>query len=152
MFILCCSTAFRALSYVFYHHIPFLIGLFCVFCLCALFIYLYGSIFLLISILCMLFFLVFLFFFFFKQKTAYEMRISDWSSDVCSSDLGLLLGPRSVHRAEEIHPVCHAGARQRRRPPLRGDGGLAERWRAFLAGTIPDDKKRALLPDLWSTL
>src|SRR3546814_1424383 len=31
---------------------------------------------------------VFLFvFFFFKQKTAYEMRISDWSSDVCSSDL-----------------------------------------------------------------
>src|SRR3546814_10726017 len=26
--------------------------------------------------------------FFFKQKTAYEMRISDWSSDVCSSDLG----------------------------------------------------------------
>src|SRR3546814_4980647 len=27
------------------------------------------------------------FFFFFKQKTAYEMRISDWSSDVCSSDL-----------------------------------------------------------------
>src|SRR3546814_7801366 len=30
---------------------------------------------------------VFSFFFFFKQKTAYEMRISDWSSDVCSSDL-----------------------------------------------------------------
>src|SRR3546814_2222099 len=29
-----------------------------------------------------------MFFFFFKQKTAYEMRISDWSSDVCSSDLG----------------------------------------------------------------
>src|SRR3546814_4687759 len=28
-------------------------------------------------------------FFFFKQKTAYEMRISDWSSDVCSSDLAL---------------------------------------------------------------
>src|SRR3546814_2370291 len=32
--------------------------------------------------------LVSVFFFFFKQKTAYEMRISDWSSDVCSSDLG----------------------------------------------------------------
>src|SRR3546814_5916864 len=32
----------------------------------------------------------FFLFFFFKQKTAYEMRISDWSSDVCSSDL---LGP-----------------------------------------------------------
>src|SRR3546814_8209915 len=28
--------------------------------------------------------------FFFKQKTAYEMRISDWSSDVCSSDLSVL--------------------------------------------------------------
>src|SRR3546814_10537203 len=36
--------------------------------------------------------------FFFKQKTAYEMRISDWSSDVCSSDLlgdeaGAVIGP-----------------------------------------------------------
>src|SRR3546814_1576298 len=30
-----------------------------------------------------------IFVFFFKQKTAYEMRISDWSSDVCSSDLGV---------------------------------------------------------------
>src|SRR3546814_2011980 len=30
------------------------------------------------------------FFFFFKQKTAYEMRISDWSSDVCSSDLAMV--------------------------------------------------------------
>src|SRR3546814_10041077 len=33
-------------------------------------------------------------FFFFKQKTAYEMRISDWSSDVCSSDLVEIAGPR----------------------------------------------------------
>src|SRR3546814_12774755 len=34
-------------------------------------------------------------FFFFKQKTAYEMRISDWSSDVCSSDLaGVAAGLR----------------------------------------------------------
>src|SRR3546814_7963709 len=32
-------------------------------------------------------YVLFLCFFFFKQKTAYEMRISDWSSDVCSSDL-----------------------------------------------------------------
>src|SRR3546814_3181040 len=31
--------------------------------------------------------MLFVLFFFFKQKTAYEMRISDWSSDVCSSDL-----------------------------------------------------------------
>src|SRR3546814_2364134 len=38
-------------------------------------------------------------FFFFKQKTAYEMRISDWSSDVCSSDLvdrGLMIAPVGV--------------------------------------------------------
>src|SRR3546814_1876791 len=32
-----------------------------------------------------------MFVFFFKQKTAYEMRISDWSSDVCSSDLGQII-------------------------------------------------------------
>src|SRR3546814_6286971 len=32
-------------------------------------------------------------FFFFKQKTAYELRISDWSSDVCSSDLASLKPP-----------------------------------------------------------
>src|SRR3546814_10670938 len=30
--------------------------------------------------------------FFFKQKTAYEVRISDWSSDVCSSDLAIIVG------------------------------------------------------------
>src|SRR3546814_2921646 len=35
-------------------------------------------------------------FFFFKQKTAYEMRISDWSSDVCSSDLAQKLQPGAV--------------------------------------------------------
>src|SRR3546814_19095848 len=34
------------------------------------------------------------FFFFFKQKTAYEMRISDWSSDVCSSDLKVPVAER----------------------------------------------------------
>src|SRR3546814_8619419 len=36
---------------------------------------------------------MFVFIFFFKQKTAYEMRISDWSSDVCSSDLPSLPTP-----------------------------------------------------------
>src|SRR3546814_17585114 len=36
--------------------------------------------------------------FFFKQKTAYEMRISDWSSDVCSSDLAAQLAHRHVTR------------------------------------------------------
>src|SRR3546814_7731818 len=37
------------------------------------------------------FILMLFYFFFFKQKTAYEMRISDWSSDVCSSDLAASL-------------------------------------------------------------
>src|SRR3546814_3982158 len=41
-------------------------------------------------------------FFFFKQKTAYEMRISDWSSDVCSSDLGRG-GSRTVPTACSRH-------------------------------------------------
>src|SRR3546814_18127559 len=36
-------------------------------------------------------------FFFFKQKTAYEMRISDWSSDVCSSDL-IYVSPNQVRK------------------------------------------------------
>src|SRR3546814_11633251 len=37
-------------------------------------------------------------FFFFKQKTTYEMRISDWSSDVCSSDLRHPRTPQAPHR------------------------------------------------------
>src|SRR3546814_5075830 len=52
-----------------------------------------------------------LYLFFFKQKTAYEMRISDWSSDVCSSDLtttGVAVNERheqtdsAIHRLDEI--------------------------------------------------
>src|SRR3546814_4755871 len=41
-------------------------------------------------------------FFFFKQKTAYEMRISDWSSDVCSSDLRApdVNGSKTVHEGQ----------------------------------------------------
>src|SRR3546814_10256533 len=42
--------------------------------------------------------------FFFKQKTAYEMRISDWSSDVCSSDLRQVL---DVRRQLVAHPGLH---------------------------------------------
>src|SRR3546814_17284765 len=58
------------------------------------------------------------FIFFFKQKTAYEMRISDWSSDVCSSDLRgeghLHLWPRRRHGYRRYR----AGARrQRKRTP-----------------------------------
>src|SRR3546814_19620771 len=43
-------------------------------------------------------------FFFFKQRTAYEMRISDWSSDVCSSDL-CRRTPAAVPRPPATHPI-----------------------------------------------
>src|SRR3546814_10458214 len=52
-------------------------------------------------------------FFFFKQKTAYEMRISDWSSDVCSSDL----------RAP--------GLKMPEAPALRRRGGRTDRRRSW---------------------
>src|SRR3546814_3067642 len=55
--------------------------------------------------------------FFFKQKTAYEMRISDWSSDVCSSDL---------------HPHQLASDRSARRR------GGSRRWRAGAARTFAE--------------
>src|SRR3546814_20782990 len=58
--------------------------------------------------------MVFCVFFFFKQKTAYEMRISDWSSDVCSSDLvingdrprgvPMVLGHESSGEVVEVGP------------------------------------------------
>src|SRR6059036_4144593 len=49
------------------------------------------------------------FFFFFKQKTAYEITYGDWSSDVCSSDLGRDVLP-GLHRiARQVdHRVAHA--------------------------------------------
>src|SRR3546814_6789677 len=47
------------------------------------------------------------YFFFFKQKTAYEMRISDWSSDVCSSDLPF----DQDRQAKKGHAVGHRAAR-----------------------------------------
>src|SRR3546814_5636715 len=43
-----------------------------------------------------------MFFFFFKQKTAYDMRISDWSSDVCSSDLICRLGNLVQHSRDSL--------------------------------------------------
>src|SRR3546814_3471046 len=57
-------------------------------------------------------YVVIVYFFFFKQKTAYEMRISDWSSDVCSSDLLVAGGSGCLVEAEaERQP----GAMQQRR-------------------------------------
>src|SRR3546814_19516659 len=80
--------------------------------------------------------------FFFKQKTAYEMRISDWSSDVCSSDLR---PPPS--------PACAGPRLQGRRGPAHaGDGGglVARRHhrQCHRAGLLPDrpdrDRKSAV--------
>src|SRR3546814_3714868 len=67
-----------------------------------------------------IYFSVCFFFFFFKQKTAYEMRISDWSSDVCSSDLPA--------RCTEGPPPQGA-----RRPTVPDEGGVA-------AGRRPADR------------
>src|SRR3546814_17448633 len=56
--------------------------------------------------------------FFFKQKTAYEMRISDWSSDVCSSDLGVRLFLCGQRREGKVHGQrlpCLPQGRPRRR-------------------------------------
>src|SRR3546814_12510707 len=58
-------------------------------------------------------------FFFFKQKTAYEMRISDWSSDVCSSDLRHCTIARN-HRQHPSEPVL--GLRLQHRSDSRGGG------------------------------
>src|SRR3546814_16706638 len=57
--------------------------------------------------------------FFFKQKTAYEMRISDWSSDVCSSDLK---GDTIVDTDEYIRAGATLEAMQSLRPAFRKDG------------------------------
>src|SRR3546814_2161721 len=46
-------------------------------------------------------------FFFFKQKTAYEMRISDWSSDVCSSDL--IAAAEALDREDMCFPSYRQG-------------------------------------------
>src|SRR3546814_10531979 len=49
--------------------------------------------------------------FFFKQKTAYVMRISDWSSDVCSSDLAVASAVKGfVRRSGTAHDVTHLRA------------------------------------------
>src|SRR3546814_13057420 len=85
-----------------------------------------------------------LYFFFFKQKTAYEMRISDWSSDVCSSDLAYGLRHRQRFAADHrlvdiarpfldnpIHRHLVAGADAQ---PV-AFAQLIERHFAFLAGS-----------------
>src|SRR3546814_15653884 len=58
-------------------------------------------------------------FFFFKQKTAYEMRISDWSSDVCSSDLRKPGGCRTL-RVRWQDPLPGIGSAGLPAPRFRG--------------------------------
>src|SRR3546814_13303931 len=68
-------------------------------------------------------------FFFFKQKTAYEMRISDWSSDVCSSDLEHCRAGQRREREEEaelgrglaVDPERHRAEDRRARAADPGD-------------------------------
>src|SRR3546814_5653843 len=69
-------------------------------------------------------YLVCFMFFFFKQKTAYEMRISDWSSDVCSSDLPKVLWLHEVALSDAAkylipRPSVRRGRRSPRAPPPR---------------------------------
>src|SRR3546814_21033333 len=64
-----------------------------------------------------------LFFFFFKQKTAYEMRISDWSSDVCSSDLAERRDRLPARRLRARRRPCGAVALLAKRTARRGRSG-----------------------------
>src|SRR3546814_19593093 len=64
--------------------------------------------------------------FFFKQKTAYEVRISDWSSDVCSSDLGRAparAGTNARFHGVERHLHLARGLARRPDDPVRHAGG-----------------------------
>src|SRR3546814_6403106 len=65
-----------------------------------------------------------------KQKTAYEMRISDWSSDVCSSDLASRAGPANTHMQpapSQYRPAAMSNRGQQERDErtasLRGQQG-----------------------------
>src|SRR3546814_2608781 len=73
--------------------------------------------------------------FFFKQKTAYEMRISDWSSDVCSSDL--LVGLGLWVRLKLTETPAFAEAKAKAPPPRVPFASLfRHHMRATLAGTF----------------
>src|SRR3546814_15333837 len=77
--------------------------------------------------LCVLFIL-----FFFKQKTAYEMRISDWSSDVCSSDLPFRdrCAPSPFHSAHYIRDPADNRRRTRSNYTAACRGPSPAPWRA----------------------
>src|SRR3546814_1658667 len=111
-----------------------------------------------------LFLIVFFFVFFFKQKTAYEMRISDWSSDVCSSDLaagGADLrrlasdADRARARARLADRAGHAGLLRRRRRPRRAVNAAAadsDRLTRFLLDRAGVRGVRVHLGDSWTQI
>src|SRR3546814_10284684 len=85
--------------------------------------------------------LVYTFFcFLFKQKTAYEMRISDWSSDVCSSDLAVRRAlaadgrSRPRGRAQQLHPLGAGTLRPGRDAARVREVGLRAEARLAAAG------------------
>src|SRR3546814_3216532 len=86
-------------------------------------------------------------FFFFKQKTAYEMRISDWSSDVCSSDLcfrgcratSCNTFPEMLHGRLGVDPVLEAGEWARCSPGTCRSGV----WGVHVSNNEPPGSRRA---------
>src|SRR3546814_7410778 len=84
---------------------------------------------------------MFLILFFFKQKTAYEMRISDWSSDVCSSDLLADQGGpgrlRSGQGPRQIQQRQRGAVRPAADPAARLFPSCGRQWRQRPAGSEP---------------
>src|SRR3546814_4314560 len=73
--------------------------------------------------------------FFFKQKTAYDLRISDWSSDVCSSDLGgIVTGPTLAMIGEGANDEAVIPLPKGMRDGMLGGGGGATEVRIVLEG------------------
>src|SRR3546814_5658817 len=94
------------------------------------------------------------FFFFFKQKTAYEMRISDWSSDVCSSDL-LAVAFNGHRHGEKVEingdrlVICGSSKIPQKSDRL-AHAGLQQRVRSFV-GQIGRSEERRVGKECVST-
>src|SRR3546814_10558497 len=87
-------------------------------------------------------------FFFVKQKTAYEMRISDWSSDVCSSDLDEI-PPHMARRCERLTAEQHyariaVGAQRHRLSGLKNIEAVTVERVAIEARVAECDKHRQI--------
>src|SRR3546814_5659488 len=81
------------------------------------------------------------FFFFFKQKTAYEMRISDWSSDVCSSDLAARLPSAAAFHSLDEEPRNPTGGKQMSGKTRDFSLSMPER-RAFFSAAKRSEERR----------